>query len=338
VESIDVICKSIGESRVSKIKTSLKSITTPTYFPAISSFGMKHEVLHLTELLHNIAYPTMLVSAYDTHFEIDEKRQKLLEIVNAYSQNKDCILFLDSGQYESYYKRDENWAHTIWEKELRKIKYDLYTNFDIYRDGEENQESFLERHTTTITRLSKEGLIPIFHSYEKPDDIITSVQDFLETYPLLSNFIAIPERDCGGSIIEKAITVHNVRKAINESNPDMCLHILGCGHPLSILIFTICGADSFDSLDWIRYVLRKDTMSFDDFSYLDLISCECDICTDKKVEDYDERVFLHNLLFYKNFMNYLQQVIEKNRLQEYIEKTSFGVEIIRILQEKGIVS
>jgi tRNA-guanine family transglycosylase len=131
----------------------------------------------------------------------------------------------------------------------------------------------------------------------------------------------VPERDCGESIVEKAHTVHEIRKLLDsgEKSPDSrMLHLLGCGDPLSMLLFVYAGASSFDSLDWLKYCADPDQLLLHNFSHLELLNCDCMVCA-RKDKQYIEKVFLHNLLFYQNYVLRIQELIKENSIGKLLE-------------------
>jgi queuine/archaeosine tRNA-ribosyltransferase len=62
--------------------------------------------------------------------------------------------------------------------------------------------------------------------------------------------LAVPERALGEGIATRIRSVRQIRKALNELDFYCPLHLLGTGNPVSIIAYTIAGADSFDGLEW----------------------------------------------------------------------------------------
>lgn len=171
-------------------------------------------------------------------------------------------------------------------------------------------------------RLSdKLGFVPILHGTTS-NKLVSLVRWFVKEKPDLCNFIAVPERDCGVNIIEKAQTIGKIRKILDDedtNNYSRILHILGCGNPISLLLFSFYGANTFDSLDWISNAIDSDRLVVDDFSFLELIDCNCSICTDAN-RCYTEKVFLHNLLFYQNYVLGIQSLISNDGIRESLNQ------------------
>jgi len=163
--------------------------------------------------------------------------------------------------------------------------------------------------------------VPILHE-STPGKLIDLVNEFVQKFPKLCGSFAVAERDCGKSILERAETILQIRRIMNRSDPQSFLHILGCGNPKSMLLLTYCGADSFDSLDWLKHVINPADHSVHDFSHLELLNCRCHVCTSSAYMDADylEKTLLHNLLYYRVFVDNLQSLIRNALLRPYLEK------------------
>ena len=57
----------------------------------------------------------------------------------------------------------------------------------------------------------------------------------------------------------RAKTIIKIRKTLAPKKQYYPLHLLGTGNPLSILIYSICGADSFDGLEWCQTTVDYNT-------------------------------------------------------------------------------
>ena len=285
----------------------------PTYFPAISSYGVKYSFISLIRLFFTYSYPRVLFSAYDLHFLPSKTRMKLYEEIKEYS--KESIVFLDSGVYEGYWKADKRWFPSLYKESLARIEFDLYSSFDVL--PRRNSEDFAKRAIDSILASKilsdRPGFVPILHGIS-PDRLIFLVDDFVRKYPDLCDFIAVAERDCGDDVVERAHTICRIRNLLDGedvANRKRILHVLGCGNPISLLLLSYCGANTFDSLDWIKHVIDPKRLGVSDFSHLKLTECNCTVCADAK-RPYIETALLHNLLFYQNYMIQIQNLIKEN--------------------------
>jgi tRNA-guanine family transglycosylase len=334
-----VIHESARLSRVVEIALRDRKLLTPSYFPSISSYGVKFSMNDLLYLLSFHKYPRLLLSAYDLYNSEPREKARLMSTIKEYRQQG--LLFVDSGLYESSWRNDPNWNITSYKSLLSQTQFDLYTSFDALPDlkKRETQAEFGDRTFKNVLESSvlqnDNLLIAILHG-SSPAALISIVEEFVERHPNLCGAIAVAERDCGYSVLERAGTISEIRRKLNKRGNENLLHVLGCGNPLSILLFSYCGADTFDSLDWLKYVINPDPNSLliNDFSHLPLLNCKCRICDDPKHKsvDYLEKVLLHNLYFYQNFVVQIQSLIRHDNLETYL-RAHFGDEIIDQVNE-----
>jgi len=332
--SFKLIHESEALSRITELEIDGKRLVTPTYFPAVSSYGIKYSFCSLVRLLTTYSYPRILISAYDFHLLADKDKRQLSREITRYLK-RGCFVFLDSGVFESYWKADTKWTYNLYKVSVSQIDFDFYSSFDILPDAK-NSKKF-EKETFDQIRASRNlsnklGFAPILHAVN-PDRLVSLMMKFVKKYPNLCAFTAIPERDCGDNIVEKARTVMRVRKVLDEDNHNRILHILGCGNPVSLLLLSYCGADSFDSLDWIKHAIDQKHLTINDFSHLDLIDCECSICADTE-RGYTEKVLLHNLLFYQNYMLQIQSLIQTDEILEFSSKL-VGQDVLNRISRTG---
>lgn len=319
----NIISTSEKVSRVLEVRLNGKTFRTPTYFPSISSYGIKFSLSDSLYFVSFHSHPCVLVSAYDLYNLEEKERNPLLSMIKSY--RKKGVLFLDSGLYESSWKADQNWDINSYKSIMPEVKFDLYSSFDIYRINGESDEEFKKRTFDNIIEssafLNNVLFVVILHESSSAK-LIELVREFVEKYPNLSGSIAVAERDCGKSIVEKAETIVQIRRIMNNVDSRNLLHILGCGNPKSMLMFSYCGADTFDSLDWLKHVINPADLSVHDFSHLELLNCKCHVCTAStyKKAIYLEKVLLHNLLFYRIFVDHMQSLIRNEIMRSYLGK------------------
>lgn len=304
-------------ARSIRIRLPGKEISTPLYFPSVSTVSTRHNIDSLTELIIRSAYPQMLLSAYDVFHRFISKPD-LINAINDYSRSG--VLLLDSGGFECFWNNDTDWNFKSYEETVKRVNCDLYASFDptvrIPEKEEDTKHSLLASifDSAAISRSSQ--FIPIFHA-KKPDILVESVEEFLYKNPYSTQFIAVPERECGVSLSEKARTIHRLRQVIDSTGNEQVLHVLGCGHPLSMALYCYCGADSFDSRDWMRVVVDVNSLALSDFSHLELLQCKCEACI--KTSHSLAKVFFHNLRAYLDFMKMITELIKNNQLEQFLQ-------------------
>lgn len=317
-----VVHESKKSSRVLEIQLNGKMLSTPTYFPAVSSYGVKPPVHELLYLLKIAKYPRALVSAYDLHHMRESRRKDMLSLMKSYRKNG--ILFIDSGLFESWGKDDKKWNIGSYKSMLSQARSDLYSSFDVYRGKGKSYEKFKEDTYSNIlessTFLNSTTFFAILHE-STPIRLIKLVNEFTEEHSKLCQNIAVAERDIGKSLQERAETIVALRRTMTNNDCNI-LHILGCGNPLSMLLYSYCGADTFDSVDWVKLTINPNDYSTSDFAHLELLNCKCKVCSEQPYASarYLEKLLLHNLLFYQNFVMLIQSLIRNDNLEAYVRK------------------
>jgi queuine/archaeosine tRNA-ribosyltransferase len=299
-----------------KIETSAKALETPFFFPAISSIRTNHSVYDYFNLLKKVAYPGFLISAYDIFH--DEKREALIKELSDVTEGTTFTL-LDSGNYESYWKEDDEWDIDKLESVLSEVTVDLCFSFDVFREDEkdvDNHSKDIIKYTAMTAGMQTSGTtIPIIHSI--PKDFPKTVKKVVTgIYP---EIIGIPERELGGGLFERAETIKRIRDELSKNEIDIPIHVLGTGNPISLLIYTLCGADLFDGLEWCKCTANPESGHLYHFVQKDLLDCNCKAC---KMDDvpYGLQTMAHNLIFYENFTEEIRGSLEENKISEIMSK------------------
>lgn len=273
-------------------------------------------------MLANYSYPRILVSAYDLFHVKESERRRLLKILNTFRNNG--FFFLDSGVYESSWKGDSTWSLDSYKTLASQVECDFYSSFDFLpiENSKKIDKEFKKRTFNNILAsggVSKKGVfVPILHG-SNPNQLVSVLAEFVKRHPDLFGIIAIAERDCGISILEKAKTIIRIRRALDKNDRRNLLHLLGCGNPLSMLLFSYCGVDIFDSQDWAEHVINRDGLTIIDFSQLELLNCSCRICS-RDERGYAKKAVLHNLLFYQDFVMQIQSLIKNNAISGFLSE------------------
>lgn len=239
-----IIRRSKKSARILEITLNGKGFSTPAYFPAISSFGIKFSFHDMLYLLRVHRFPRVLVSAYDLNYMEESEKRDALRLMKSYM--KKGILFLDSGGFESSWKIDESWNVSSYKSTLSRTEFNLYSSFDVFRS---DKMSYLEFKKETYNNVLESSVfldnllfLPILHE-SSPAMLIRLVKDFVADCPDMCSSIAVAERDIGKSIQERAETIVTLRNILNANDERNLLHILGCGNPyIDASIFLLwCG-------------------------------------------------------------------------------------------------
>lgn len=303
--------------RTFSIEISQKSLKTPFFFPAVSTVKTNFNALEYVELIIKSGYPGYLVSAYDIYNSEDKVRKEIIEKVSQSTENE-VFTFLDSGNYESYWHKDKKWKIDFLESILEKITVDFCFSFDVFwTDGD--FDKYIKETITQIAKtagMQKSGTtVPIIHS--TPDLLPKIISKIVgEINP---EVISVPERELGFSIFERAKTVKSIRDELNKTDVPIPLHLLGTGNPISILIYSVCGADMYDALEWCKNAVNPKTGHLLHFVQKDLIDCDCKACKSKEIP-YPSQTMAHNLNFYGSFLEKLRKSFEENNLDKILDE------------------
>ena len=286
-----------------------KKLTSPFFFPSISSVQTNYDVYDYFQLIRRTAYPAFLISAYDAFHH--RKRAGLIEEISALSQG-DSFVLMDSGHYEAYWRNDKKWSFSNFQKVLKGADVDLCFSFDVFFDGKSHAKKHIGKtieYAAMSAGAQKSGItIPIVHA--APKEFPSVVRKVVEG--VNAEIVGITERELGYSLLERAAMLRMVRKELDKTKKNVAIHLLGTGNPTSLLTYFLCGADFFDALEWCKNVVNPANGHLYHFVQMDLVDCKCKVCQIKGLP-YPVRVTSHNLLFYEKFTDEIRKsVVGKN--------------------------
>lgn len=294
------------------------SIPLPCFFPSISSIKTNLSILEYLQVLTALKHPLFLVSAYDLYHCQKRDIKKVHELLKK-SIAAQKIVLMDSGNYESYWKKDKNWTENKYREILRNIPHHVAFSFDslvVSNHGTRNIIRFAEKQVLDGQRYSSGTVAPIIHSprTEELPEIISMVVDKLNPF-----IIAIAERRLGEGIVARAETVYKIRKILNKKKIYYPLHLLGTGNPLSILIYSMCGADSFDGLEWCQTTVDHKTAILHHFQQREFFGKQSIFCGVKGLP-YTQATLAHNIQFYTEWMLKVQQGLVDGNISKLANK------------------
>lgn len=294
-----------------------KVIATPCFFPSISSIKTNLVPADYLEFLVSIGFPHLLISAYDIHHASSADRSTIEDML-ARAYEGGIIILLDSGNYESFWRQDGTWNIESFEEICRTMPSHLtfcFDNQDPPCSARAIAEDVVARVIRTAGVSSKGTVLPIIHA---PKDLLPEVA--VEVVDLLHPImVAVPERELGEGMVERTETIIRIRSAMNRTGYYCPLHLLGTGNPLSILVYATCGADSFDGLEWCQTCVHHTTATLYHFQQLDIVSDHA-VPVQELHLLYSERVMLHNLLFFGNWLREMSLRLRTNCWAEFASK------------------
>ena len=289
----------------------------PCFFPSVSSVVKTNMTPadHI-ELLGFSGYPNFLISAYDIANCNSKDREQVNRALYE-SREHEAIILMDSGNYEKFWKRDKTWNADDFHEIAKSCENDLCFCYDNHNPPG-STEAIVGDMVWRVIRDQKHaaGIVcPIVHGATKllPD----SAKEIAEQlFPVL---LAVPERELGKGIVERIQTVKNIRKSLNDLGTYYPLHLLGTGDPVSIIAYSMAGADSFDGLEWCKSVIDHETGNQHDFQHWGFFRHQVD---QEMLENfpYRQSVLMHNLDFYPRFMKELHDAVKDENAETFLRR------------------
>jgi len=313
------------------INTEDKTFSTPFFFPSISSIKTNFGIEDYLNIIQKSGYPSFLISSYDIN-----RSQNNIQISRNVSNaaNNNLITLLDSGHYEAYWNQDSDWKYQNYESVLNNIHVDFCFSFDVFWKPEKTIKKHIDETITSIAisagMLKSGETIPLLHL--PTPELIDTIPQIVETCN--PKIIGIPERELGANVFERAANVKKIRDHLDNTGQTVLLHLLGTGNPISILIYSMCGADLFDGLEWCQTVVNPKTGHLFHFVQKDLFDCDCGFC--KANLPYSLQTLGHNLEFMRYFMETIQQSMIENNLQKLGERY-LGKSNVKKLNDIGVI-
>jgi len=250
-------------------------------------------------VVHELKYPTVLLSAYDLSRAATAIRRQLVELLTQYCGDGGVVMF-DSGAYESYWLRDQSWMHSEYVHAVQTTP--LHLAFCLDAPREVSAEAIIRATNRDRDATKSSTIAPIVHSNTASEfpALCSRVARALHS-PLL----AVPERELGADVVQGAGTLKEIRIALDQLGFPISIHVLGAGNPLSLLVYAASGAASFDGLDWCQTVADYATATMHHSRLLPVFENETEFSGRQEI-GYGARLLAHNLQFYRGWMNTLQ--------------------------------
>lgn len=306
-----------------------KTLSIPAFFRSASSHETQlrpDAALRALELTNTEA---VLASAYDLS---GAKYRKQMKALLKRMKRRDTVVILDSGNYEAYRTHDATWTKSAFRKTLVSDCCDYAFCYDNLKPSASTRVNIQD----TVSRVERDQtysetcrVLPIvhiplrkgqFHTVAAPD-LFQGIANALKP-----ELIAVPERELGSGVIEKARVIAAIRAALNELGWYQPIHLLGTGNPLSLAIFAAAGADTFDGLEWCRTATDHETGLLYHFQQYDFFRHQTRsasnpvvrIAADAPGVSYNARVAFHNLEFLRIWINDLQKDITHSRIDRLL--------------------
>ena len=292
-----------------------RSLPLPVYFPSISSVKtalLPQDYLQLLSSLGGLN-GQFLVSAFDLA-GIDQSQSMQGALSSA--RQAGIVTLMDSGNYESFWKNAQtNWKQADFHKMLADFPCDLAFGFDEQQppaNADDHIALVAERWQADQVAAGSCQIIPIIHGSASELPALCAAVATKTGVTML----AVPERRRGDGVLERAGAVQAIRAVLNELGRYVVLHLLGTGNPISIVLYSAMGADSFDGLEWCQTVVDHDTGLLHHLSQADFFAGQTAWGDDDKLS-FQARTLAHNLEFFSDWMRRLRDAMNQDRLPEF---------------------
>lgn len=255
-----------------------------------------------------------MISAFDFYnLSIDDKK-KASELILK-SKEDGAIVFLDSGNFESFWTKGSNWHQDQFHEVLVLNLHNIAFSFDIQNINYSTNDEYLKAvnnfYKKDLEKIHSGILVPILHGQKH--HLSDLIYEFVEANKL--NFIAIPERELGDGILERVNTLQLIKARLENLPFSVKIHLLGADSPYAMLIYTLFGVDSFDGLIWKQTSVDKATGFLHHFHLREIYD------GDKKTKysNYHFETLIENLEFNQQWMNKITELKKENRLLDFMK-------------------
>lgn len=315
--------------RILNLSVRDKVFGLPAFFCSVSSHETQLRPDAATRALELMECKTVLASAYDIWQR--EYKSKMVRGLKRL-QRGGSVVMLDSGNYEAYRKKDRDWSKSRFRSVLALDCADYVFCFDNLRPPvsvARNVEDVLSRVALDQSYAKNAKVLPIVHIPTRKGQFHTAAAPELFyriAERIRPDLIAVPERELGSGIVEKARTVSQIRSRLNELDRYQGIHLLGTGNPLSVAVLAAAGADTFDGLEWCRTAADHETGLLYHFQQYDFFkqqtrssaSAIARNAVDRAEVSYNAQVAFHNLEFLRGWIDELQKDIAHERVDRLL--------------------
>ncbi len=242
---------------------------TPLLVPSFSSKGfvmLEEDDKKISESYNYIMvakeflWESMLVSAYDLHFDLIPKPEEF---------NCTEVTFIDSGGYETSKMVDlaginqSNHDVQSWDEDGLKQTLatwpETMTGIIVNFDRVESNVNLIDQ-----IKSAKE----LFGSFDqfmgdfliKPEknsqkSIRKQIDKIVDSPDLLDDFdiIGVTEKEVGNSQLERMVNIASLRRAMDDHGNYAPIHVFGSLDPINIILYYLAGAEIFDGLTWLKF-------------------------------------------------------------------------------------
>lgn len=238
-------------------------VETPLLVPSFSSRGYPR-LARLFEQMAPHNFGSILVSAYDIHHNALPP--------SAVSSAE--VTFVDSGGYETRPDGDLHepyideraalsWSSEAYQNVLSHLPTDclfVVVTYDLSEPKplqEQVRDALKYLDAAFASKPVQRPAVDFLYKPETATARFVDIDRLMEGLHLCSDFsiLGVTEKELGSSPLERCKAIARLRTEMNSRKLDLPIHIFGSLTPLSIVAYSLCGADVFDGLAWLRFSL-----------------------------------------------------------------------------------
>lgn len=297
----------------------------PALFMSVSSHETQVEPLPAVQALRIFGADAVLVSAYDL---LPPRRETAMLHELAKIRSQGGLVLVDSGNYEASRLKDTSWKPPKFKQALKDVPHDWVFSFDVMEPslGWKKATRQVIDAVEANRKFTSAPVLPIVHApfTKKHGHDVASLPKVVHGVAdaLTPPMIAVPERELGRGLAERAATVQRIRQALDTLPFYQPLHLLGTGNPWSIVVLAAAGADSFDGLEWCRVVVDRETNRLNHLQHFDLFTYQsgqaespivAEVLKNDNI-DFNARAAFHNLDYFAQLRDELRHAAAKGSI------------------------
>lgn len=327
------------------VEANRKKIYTPFFAPSISGVALQRMPRlfpYLIESIKRTNFPALMFSIYDLMSDVNLLKwsksifDKGSSVHRSFNLHPDTIVFLDSGGFEaSSYGRLESWndpLHVYASQNLAKGDVWIILDQPTHRNLNKKENDQRIKRTIEFARLVSNvhsadiPLVACAHGYDRKS-LFNCVEELLKLNKIAGIAIPAKREPFNESAVGKMESIFGIKEIIQNKNPRVFLHLLGCGSLRKWPLYALCGADSMDATNWLAYVAHPIELTWKKYSIPIKLKCTCWECKKHPQMTLDQvcsqgpvHRLSHNLSFAQALVEQIQQSIQEETLQQLAQK------------------
>jgi len=232
---------------------------TPLLVPSISS-RLNVKLSYLINIASEIIDGPLLVSAYD-YKALRAENLSFPSLVFLDSGGYECIKEYDIEEIELYKINPRRWKVDDYKEVIRDWKNDVPTVLISYDHPDEicslseqivNANDLFNNSTNFLRELllKADTKNSVFIEPNEIYEIIDEIRHF--------DIIGFTEKELGNSIISRMVNIASIRRAMDDADISIPIHIFGSLDSVTTPLYFFAGADIFDGLSWARFIYHND--------------------------------------------------------------------------------